>query len=173
MPVGMGIKSISETYMESHVVSHTRTRLKGDKVVNSVINATLERESDYTRGKNTTTEAEATFTTAVNLVSPEGIVPTFIGENAHTLQHQYDDKVRKEVKKLLCWENNEKWCEHFKIFAVQGKFLVLAAAEKEDIVWKSYMFNLKQGTLKFLLNAAVDTLPTAANLKRWRGFYPS
>ena len=56
--------------------------------------------------KSTTTEAEATFTTAVNLVSPEGTVATFTGENAHTLQHQYDDKVRKEVKKLLCLE---KW----------------------------------------------------------------
>ena len=30
------------------------------------------------------------------------------------------------------------------------------------------MYNLKQGTLKFLLNAAIDTLPTAANLKRWK-----
>ena len=104
----------------------------------------------------------------MNLVSPEGTVPTFTGENAHTLQHQYDEKVRKEVKKLLCLENNEKWCKHVKSLAVQGKFLALAAAEKEDIVWKSYMFNLKQGTLKFLLNAAVDTLPTAANMKRWK-----
>ena len=49
----------------------------------------------------------------------------------------------------------------------QGRFLALAEAEKEDIVWKSYMFNLKQGTLKFILNASLDTLPTAANLFKW------
>ena len=30
------------------------------------------------------------------------------------------------------------------------------------------MFDLKQGTLKFLLNSSIDTLPTAANLKRWK-----
>ena len=30
------------------------------------------------------------------------------------------------------------------------------------------MFNLKQGTLKFLLNASIDTLPTAANLHKWK-----
>ena len=29
------------------------------------------------------------------------------------------------------------------------------------------MFDLKQGTMKFLLNASIDTLPTQANLKRW------
>ena len=30
------------------------------------------------------------------------------------------------------------------------------------------MFQLKSGTLKFMLNAAIDTLPTPANLKRWK-----
>jgi hypothetical protein len=29
------------------------------------------------------------------------------------------------------------------------------------------MFDLKQGTLKFLLNASIDTLPTASNLVKW------
>ena len=51
---------------------------------------------------------------------------------------------------------------------MQGHYLALASAEKQDIVWKSFMYNLKQGTLKFLLNAAIDTLPTAANLVRWK-----
>ena len=48
----------------------------------------------------------------------------------------------------------------------QGRFLALAETEKEDMVWKYYMFDLKQGTLKFLLNACIDTLPTAANLHK-------
>ena len=30
------------------------------------------------------------------------------------------------------------------------------------------MFQLKSGTLKFMLNASIDTLPTPANLKRWK-----
>lgn len=55
-----------------------------------------------------------------------------------------------------------------KELTVQGNFLALAAAERQDIVWKSSMYNLKQGTLKFLLNASIDTLPTVANLKRWK-----
>ena len=54
-----------------------------------------------------------------------------------------------------------------KNLVVQGNTLEIAAAEEQDIVWKSFMYNLKQGTLKFLLNASIDTLPTAANLKRW------
>jgi len=36
--------------------------------------------------------------------------------------------------------------------------LYLAMLEKSDMIWKSYMFNLKKGTLKFLLNSCLDTL---------------
>ena len=32
----------------------------------------------------------------------------------------------------------------------------------------SYKFNLKAGTMKFLLNACIDTLPSKANLMRWK-----
>ena len=36
------------------------------------------------------------------------------------------------------------------------------------MIWKSTMFQLKSGTLKFMLNACIDTLPTPANLTRWK-----
>ena len=67
------------------------------------------------------------------------------------------------VKTALIVERREKWENHVKGLAVQGQYLALAAAQKQDVVWKSFMFNMKQGTLKFLLNAAIDTpqqLPT-------------
>ncbi len=35
--------------------------------------------------------------------------------------------------------------------------------EKSYMIWKSYMFNLKKGTLKFLLNSCLDNLPTQTN----------
>jgi len=39
--------------------------------------------------------------------------------------------------------------------------------EKSDMIWKSYMFNLKKGTLKFSLNSCLDTLPTQTILLQW------
>ena len=57
MDQGLGVKSISELYMERHTVSHTRTRLKGNLTVNAAINATLERESEFTHKKSTCVEA--------------------------------------------------------------------------------------------------------------------
>ena len=73
-----------------------------------------------------------------------------------------------KVKAAIAVEKREKWEQHVKQLAVQGQYLALATAEKEDVVWKSSMYDLKKGTLKFLLNASIDTLLTAANLKRWK-----
>ena len=53
MPEGLDVKSISELYKEVHTVSHTRTRLRGDPIVNSAMNATIQRESEYTQKKST------------------------------------------------------------------------------------------------------------------------
>ena len=39
--------------------------------------------------------------------------------------------------------------------------------EGDSITWKSYMWDIPQGVLKFALNAGVNTLPSPDNLKRW------
>jgi hypothetical protein len=50
---------------------------------------------------------------------------------------------------------------------VQGNLFALLQAESEGITWKSYVWNLPHGVLKFALNANIVTLPTFTNLKRW------
>jgi hypothetical protein len=53
-------------------------------------------------------------------------------------------------------------------YIMQEDLFALLQAESEGITWKSYMWNLPRGVLKFALNASIDTLPTYTNLKRWR-----
>ena len=36
-----------------------------------------------------------------------------------------------------------------------------------DATWKSYLYALPKGTMKFILNSTIDTLPTKTNLKLW------
>ena len=59
----------------------------------------------------------------------------------------------------------DKQLLHVKCLAVQGKSLELMATEQNYVTWKSYMFNLKSGTLKFLLHASIETLPSAVLYK--------
>ena len=168
MPEGLDVKSISEMYKEVHTVSHTRTRLKGDHIVNSAINATIQRESEYTHKKSTCIEAETVYKVALESNTTLGQVPNFTGAQAGKLKHKFSEDVTNSVKAALNVERRQKWEEHVKSLTVQGHNLALAAAERQDLVCKSFMYDLKQGTLKFLLNAGIDTLPTAANLKRWK-----
>ena len=168
MKEGMDIKSISEMYMESHTLSHARTRLQGDAAVNNVINCTLAREASLTSKKCTTEEAEASFSRAIQLNTVQGEIPEFSGERATQLQHNFNSNIRNEIKRHMQSSRDSVWREHIKSLTVQGKTLALAAAEQCDLSWQSYMFGLKQGTLKFITNATIDTLPTQANLKRWK-----
>ena len=68
-----------------------------------------------------------------------GQVPNFTGEGAATLRQNFNAKVSASVKNALSVESRTKWEEHVKTLAVQGHNLALAAPEKQDLVWKSFM----------------------------------
>ena len=164
----LDIKSISQLYTETHTVSHVRTRLHGDLTVNNAINSTLDRESTWTRKQSTAVQCEEAYVAAKNLHTVEGEMPEFTGEDSVKLQCQFNIKVSTSVKKHMEEEHMRKCSEKVKSLAVQGQNLAQAAAEKNDFTWKSTIYNRKAGTLKFLVNAVIDTLPTAANLVRWK-----
>ena len=167
LPSGLDLKSISQLYTEAHVISHTRTRLEGDSDVNFVLNCQIERESKYTRKKSITVFAEKAYTSALARNTVQSEIPNFEHENGERDRRKFINEVREELKSNLYCTNNERWTNYIKDLTQQGKFLELAAAQHEDAIWKSYIFDLKQGTMKFLLNAAIDTLPTGANLVKW------
>ena len=75
--------------------------------------------------------------------------------------------MKKTVTHKVLLENEMYWREHTETLVKQGHFIKLALEEKADMIWKSYMYNLKRGTVKFLLNACLDTLPTQTNLLQW------
>ena len=39
--------------------------------------------------------------------------------------------------------------------------------EQSCLTWRSYLWDIPQGVLKFAINAGINTLPSADNLKRW------
>ena len=164
----LDIPAISEMYTEAHNVSHARTRLQGDSTINTVIDLTLERESKYTRSRQTTTEAENLFRETLQLNTLDGEIPNFTGAEAKKLRNNFNSKIRTQVRNSTKSAAQEKLKSHVSGLQVQGTLLAIASQEKEDLLWKSSMFQLKSGTLKFMLNSSIDTLPTPVNLKRWK-----
>ena len=77
------------------------------------------------------------------------------------------NEVKNDVKVQVLMEDNESSLNHIKTLIKQGRFLELTQMEQTDATWKSYLYNLPKGTMKFVLNASIDTLPTKANLTQW------
>ena len=64
-------------------------------------------------------------------------------------------------------EENQNMFSHGQTLIKQGKFLELTKVQSTDATWQSYIYNLPKGTMKWLLNSSIDTLPTKANLRQW------
>ena len=62
---------------------------------------------------------------------------------------------------------NEEIYSHFQSLVNQVKFLEITHLEKTNATWQSFIYNLPKGTMKFVLNSSIDTLPTKVNLKQW------
>ena len=65
------------------------------------------------------------------------------------------------------YDESKNILDHVKSLVKQGHFLELTKLELTDATWKSFIFNLPKGTMKWLLNSSINTLPTKANLRQW------
>ena len=62
---------------------------------------------------------------------------------------------------------NTFWKEKVGRYIMQGDYIALLMEEGNCITWRSYLWDVPQGVLKFAMNAGLNTLPSFDNLKRW------
>ena len=62
---------------------------------------------------------------------------------------------------------NDFWKEKIGQYIMQGDYLGLIMEEGSCVTWRSYLWDVPRGILKFALNAGLNTLPSLDNLKRW------
>jgi hypothetical protein len=68
--------------------------------------------------------------------------------------------IRSEVRRVFQKED-EAWAARVRRHTMQGNFFTLLQVENESITWKSYMWDLPRGVLKFAVSS------TCTNLRRW------
>jgi len=93
--------------------------------------------------------------------------PTFNSHTSNKDNTKFSVAMKIKVKSLVKASTQNKNTSHLDTLFKQGEFLKLAQLEKKDPIWKSFIWNLKSGTAKFLINATIHTLPTMNNLKLW------
>jgi hypothetical protein len=75
--------------------------------------------------------------------------------------------IRDEVQRVFHEEEDDARAARVHGYTMQGNLFALLQAESEGITWKSYMWNLSRGVLKFALNASIDTLPLCQLPSLW------
>ena len=70
-PRTLNIPSITHLYKESHALTHTSTRLKGDSIVNNIIDQKIAREGEWKRKTTSACSSEALFQKAISTTSEQ------------------------------------------------------------------------------------------------------
>ena len=131
----------------THLYARLYLQLKGDDLVQHALDHQLEREEAWLRQSSTIKSAHAIHCRVPNSRDWK--------------------KTKTLIKKSLVDECKIRWKEVVEPLLVQGEFMKIVYLENTDVSWKSLIYNLPQGVLKFAANAAIDSLPSAKNLYRW------
>lgn len=146
------IPSIEQTFKRCRVAAHVRMRLKADNQVQHVLDARIERESTYKRKMKPTVEAEQILSKARRSTDPARSVKVVVQKAKHIV----DEEVRLQT------------LAHLTDKLVQGRFTEFMSIQEQDPVFRSIMYDLPRSQLSFLMRMTTDTLPTRANLVRWK-----
>ena len=162
-PSMLSIKTPSSLYKEATLNNYTLMRLKGDSIVNHVLDSRLQRESEWKRKSSQIVTANLIYTK--NLALNKFSAP--YSEASNTERESNIKKAKKANKDCLKEESLKLWNEKVKKLVMQGDFINLLAEENENVTWKSLVYNLPKGILPFALKASTNTLNTPDNLRRW------
>ncbi len=153
LPLFLDIPTVTEIYLQCHSTVYASSRIKADATVQAALDSKLEREAQWIRKFSIAKYNDSQFQSLPQETSTEG---------AKSLVH-----AKKNIKINIKDEMMNKWTSHISSLIQQGAMFRLIDLEENDTLWKSYIFNLPRGALKFVLNSVLDILPTANNLHKW------
>ena len=184
---GLNIKSVTHLYEESRVLNLSTIRFFSDCRVRHALDVKERREETWRRKFSPATYAKrvieevvtplpgsVTLLTAGNLddslsswssleidepVRPVGPVGPSVRGSKPLLRGKIQAGIQERV--------NDFWREKIGRYVMQGDYIALVSEEGSCITWKSYLWDIPQGVLKFAMNAGLNTLPSFDNLKRW------
>ena len=183
---GMNIKSIDHLYKESRALNLSNIRFFSDERVQHALDSKEEREGKWCRkfsssiyvkgliqevvppvsgqnvltiGQNLDVSSDSWSSLEVDEPAPPLLQPPVRGIDGNLLKRKIQDGVQKWV--------SEFWKEKIGSYVMQGDYLALIMEEGNCITWKSYLWDVPRGILKFAMNAGLNTLPSLDNLKRW------
>ena len=138
----------SQLYKEAHVLAYASSRYKADEKVQSALDAKLSREGEWSRKMS---------------LCNAPVCEDYVNRSRDVNW----EKTKQNIKRTLNDEQKLYWREKIAPLVFQGDLLKLVELEQCDLTWRSIIYDLPRGVLSFITRAAINSLPTADNLKRW------
>ena len=193
---GMNVKSVTHLYEESRALSLSNIRFFSDRRVRHALDLKEEREGKWRRKFSsavftkgliqevvppTSVQPVSTIDSAMNdsrnswsslelndsvPLSPLPLPPPPPPPLPHVVRPsvgQLKGRIQAGVQARV----SDFWKEKVGRYVMQGDYISLIMEEKGCVSWKSFVWDIPQGVLKFALNAGLNTMPTFDNLKRW------
>ena len=190
---GLNIKSIRHLYLESRSLCLSSIRFFGDEKVRHALDAKEEREGQWSRKFSSATYVkgliEEVAPPAVEVQNPvlnvdDGLDDSF----GSSVEEEASDPVPAQAqaqpqaqaagplsRKLLKGKVqagvqkrvDEFWRGEVGRYVMQGDYLALHMEEQSCLTWRSFLWDIPQGVLKFAINAGINALPSGDNLRRW------
>ena len=193
---GLNIKSIRHLYLESRSLSLSNIRRFGDENVRHALDWKEAREGEWrlkfssaTYARDLIQEVAPPNVEVQDVISEAGdgldgsfgssveeeewgaaapalvAAPTVARAQAEgpLTRKLLKGKIQAGVQKRV----NDFWREKVGAYIMQGDYLALHMEEQSCLTWRSFLWDIPQGVLKFAINAGINTLPSGDNLKRW------
>ena len=143
-PYLLGIKPVSQIYLQGHVGNYINSTLKADPDVKLAIESSIYRESQWTRKSSTITKCKEVLE---KLAETEHIPTAANCPNVVCSTMVEVPKLKKAANEVITNSYLDYWNEVAKNLVVQGDFLSLLAEEEQHMTWQSFRYSLPKGVL--------------------------
>ena len=141
-PYLLGVKPVSQVYMEGHMASYINSTILADSTVVDALKCAVEREEAWVKKSSTIVKCKQIFAEV-----GENIV---LNENISSRRRAVKD-IKKAANKHIAQEYLDKANQHANEMVVQGEFTVILAEEEKDVAWKSIIYQVPRGVMAFSL----------------------
>ena len=165
-PLLLGIKPVSQTYLEGHVSAYINSMLVADNDTKEALKSAVERESQWTRKSSTLVQCKQIMEEMNE--EDDCTIPT--PENCATFPVTVrieKPKIMRVAKSKVAKIFASKSAEAAAASPFQGEMLRLLEEEGQDISWKATIHRVPRGVMAFAVRAGTNSLATPDNLARW------
>ena len=162
----LGVKPVSQTYLEGHLSAYISSHLVADRDTKEALLNGEQREEGWTRKTSTLIQCREVFSEMKE--DNECRIPT--PENCSTFAvtvRVEKPKILKAAKEKVAKIYKKHSSEAVEAAPFQGEMLSLLEKEGQDISWKASIFQVPRGVMAFAVRAGTNTLATPDNLARW------